>query len=60
MNNSRRIGLGAKLVLIFIAVLIGIFIVNQPSQAAEVTGNIGSALSTAGNGVGAFLGSLFN
>ena len=49
-----------KLVGLILVVLVVIFIVNQPSQAADTTSQIGTWIADAGNGLGTFLTSLVN
>lgn len=49
-----------KLIGFILVVLVVIFIVNQPSQAADTTSQIGAWIADAGNGLGTFLTSLVN
>ncbi|WP_199431207.1 hypothetical protein [Qaidamihabitans albus] len=55
--HSKRIG--ARLLGAFVLILLLLFIVNQPRQAADTTAHIGGWLSDAGNAVGSFLTTIF-
>lgn len=57
MHGKKILPKAAGLLL---AVLVVLFIVNQPQQAADTTSQIGAWISEAGNNLGAFLTSLVN
>lgn len=51
---------GAKFLALLIGLLVLIFVINQPTEAANTASEIGNWLDDAGNGLGTFLSAVFN
>lgn len=57
MHTKRT---GTKIVVVFVAILLVAFVINQPHQAADATSHIAHWIGAAGNGLGSFLNTIFS